>query len=949
MAKLRFFILFCLLTFSFSLSFADSKPHPESRENVSDEEAFLIRRIAEFWKDGDFEIVKTQITQFFAKYPKSSLKDYLEGILGDIYLQEKNYKAALMHYKAIEDPDLIKKVLLNKFQCYYELDLYDELSQEGMIWSQKETLPFEDRLEEFYFLTAESYFRKALLEKDPALRTSLAREAKSFYNHLSAEGSYADISSFALAEIHAMLQEYEEGAKAYLALSQKHESMKEELLFQAASLQAQFDQKKALETFREIQTLEGEKTQDAAYNSMVLLFEMQAYDDILSSYESIAPSIPEENKPLFLFIVGKSFFAKEDYAHAIEPLSQYIELEYVPSEELKNSLLILMTCAHKTNHEELFTKAYDKLDTLFPNDPQVPKALFIHAMILKENGEMAKADAKLRQIKESYPDFEEKGVFLFECGFLAHQNQRWEESYHAFETFIQKYPENAYIEEVWKLFISSSLNLYHQKESYKLDKGLFFTHLQEAKHHLKAFSPEEKKAFNLLFAQIAFENEAFDTAIHTLQDTLFIQMEEEDAAFNLSKAHYIAGLCHEKLESYSAFCMHLEQALLLNPKEYDTPQVHVQLFNGYICLGGYGDSLQQIEKNDLSLSKEALSHAASHLQEAIDKGIEEIKQENRLWIANYYFENVRKYLEAHWTHAPSDQPEILNSLNRSMAHYKHLLLPDTEHPIQLNTSTLYLEQEFLKFAKLMKYRGENKKRLALIKSLLEQQIQSSDLSWACRMTALFELANTYLDLNELEKAYETFSFIRTSPFDCPIEMMNEVILKSTRLRFALLEKNAKNESNPEVLAILNDLKELQIRKNVDSEPIHLEAALDYAKIRFEICDQKDKNSRYLFFLKRIQEDFTSKENIVTQDYLEKLDNNTHKKHLFDAYMKFVDAEIERLQANQLHEKQLFHEMEEQSELALSLYSEIKNDPAIPKDLYDKISHSIEEINALNAY
>ena len=38
---------------------------------TSDEEAFLIRRIAEFWKDGDYAIVKTQIYEFIKKYPNS--------------------------------------------------------------------------------------------------------------------------------------------------------------------------------------------------------------------------------------------------------------------------------------------------------------------------------------------------------------------------------------------------------------------------------------------------------------------------------------------------------------------------------------------------------------------------------------------------------------------------------------------------------------------------------------------------------------------------------------------------------------------------------------------------------------------------------------------------------------------------------------------------------------
>lgn len=44
---------------------ATAKESVKSTQVQSDEEAFLIRRIAEFWKDGDFAIVKTQIVDFW--------------------------------------------------------------------------------------------------------------------------------------------------------------------------------------------------------------------------------------------------------------------------------------------------------------------------------------------------------------------------------------------------------------------------------------------------------------------------------------------------------------------------------------------------------------------------------------------------------------------------------------------------------------------------------------------------------------------------------------------------------------------------------------------------------------------------------------------------------------------------------------------------------------------
>ena len=89
-----FRICFILSTFLFSCVCDQlvAKEPVHQTHKQSNEEAFLIRRIAEFWKDGDFGIVKTQIIAFLDKYPESELKDYFLGILGDIYLQENKYE-----------------------------------------------------------------------------------------------------------------------------------------------------------------------------------------------------------------------------------------------------------------------------------------------------------------------------------------------------------------------------------------------------------------------------------------------------------------------------------------------------------------------------------------------------------------------------------------------------------------------------------------------------------------------------------------------------------------------------------------------------------------------------------------------------------------------------------------------------------------------------------------
>src|SRR5690606_23714161 len=78
---------------------AELSPYSYGIENK--EEAFLVRRIAEYWKDQDFKVVKAQITDFLSLYPKSKINDHLRGILGDLFLQEGQYEEALSTYRMI--------------------------------------------------------------------------------------------------------------------------------------------------------------------------------------------------------------------------------------------------------------------------------------------------------------------------------------------------------------------------------------------------------------------------------------------------------------------------------------------------------------------------------------------------------------------------------------------------------------------------------------------------------------------------------------------------------------------------------------------------------------------------------------------------------------------------------------------------------------------------------
>ena len=211
---------------------AASPPLPITVEKLSDEEAFLLRRITEFYRDGDHTEVRNQAKTFIENYPNSDRKAYLQSLIADTYHKEKNYEAALSYYQKIEDPAYIKSTAINKLQCYYELKQLRVLLEEARQWLETPLEEHAPRKQELLFLAAEALFQVALEEKETDLDRSsaLAQEAKSYYDQID-HSHYATPKEFALAEIAFLTQNYEEAAKAFHALASKYPEEKEDLFF----------------------------------------------------------------------------------------------------------------------------------------------------------------------------------------------------------------------------------------------------------------------------------------------------------------------------------------------------------------------------------------------------------------------------------------------------------------------------------------------------------------------------------------------------------------------------------------------------------------------------------------------------------------------------------------------------------------------------------------------
>ncbi|MBP9841428.1 MAG: hypothetical protein KBC64_03265 [Simkaniaceae bacterium] len=900
-----------------------------SPQATTDEEAFLIRRIAEFWKDGDFAIVKMQIQEFFEKYPESALSDYFNGILGDLYLQENKAQEAFAAYTQIKDPEIYHKILINKLHCYYELGEYKKLAAEGLPFIGNTSPEFAHRKQELQFLIAEALFREALKETPSQTQISLAAQAKPFYETLL-DSPYQEASEFALAEIHRILGDHQAAASLYLVLAEKHLREREDLLFQAATLQSSFAPEDAIHTFSKVIDGKGPRVNEARFNRFVLLFQTEQYRSIIDEFNLVSNHVPESYLPTFHYIVGKSYFSIGDSQNAIFPLSKYIFSQTEPSPQLKNALLIQMTVAQNIPDSALFKTALEKFELLFASDDEVPKAIFMYAMLCKTSGQREITQEKLELINQKYPTFEAQESFLFEYALLAHENGEWSKSHTALKSYLKQWPESPHTEAAWKLFLSSALHKF-QDEPALYSKEAFYKDLNRALNNENLFTHEELREYRLLLAKTAYDLSHYKEVLDYTHTYLLTSLTAEKDQEALAEAHYLAALCHHQLQSDAyAFCSHMEQAIQLNPTAYDTATTHLHLYNGYLQ------------------NKETVDLGAEHLFRAIQLGGQPVKVENQLWLADHYHTKVISYLNQHWSHTPHDSPEMETQMERSLLLYQGVLEKEGTL-ILFNESNISLEPELLKYAELQGKQGNLPYKLRLISHLIEEQSAHPDLKWSYKKHALFELAETYRISGEAEKAFETYNFIKNTSKQLPTTMGSVATYESAKIGFTLIDETARTETNPSVVNILNQFKELQIRRNIQSEPIHLEAALTYVEIRSSMLPSKDKITKQLFFLKRIKDEFSTTDDPIARDYHKARRSLPEKDALYSCYMKYIDSEMMRLEALEKKSNGQVAEMEELSQGALALYTEINQSKATPKELHDRVMMSIDAINEMNSY
>lgn len=516
----------------------------------------------------------------------------------------------------------------------------------------------------------------------------------------------------------------------------------------------------------------------------------------------------------------------------------------------KPGLLLLVACAEKKGDLQLLENTTKLLVKEFPSDKDTAEALLLNVRLSCLQGDSLQAQKHLEYVLEVFPDHPERENLLWEYGILLSTNTLWQKSNHAFETLLKEYPQTPFKADTWRHLMDSAA-----KEG---DRERFTSLLGAALNEPGVFEGSEENHYQILWIKLLLEQRKSAEAAQAL--THYLDKNPESA-----EGHLLTALISE--HNPELFTFHAEKALTLDPHMPTSGELHLKLYNIYIE------------------SPATQDNAAHHLFTLVQEGAIPVKGENLRWLAHHYFEKREE------------------GGSRAKALFLH-------EKLVTDPLTPSIEKEILHYADLLGIENRLEQKISLLERLSEQQYHNADLSWGLQRQTLFELGKAYAQNQEAGKAIATYSQLIATSTHIPSYFSRAATLEKARLQYSLLSTEQKEQGNAEVEEILNALKDLQVGKKLHSEPLHLEAALDYISILAQMEPEDKRDDKTLFLLRRAKKDFTEKNGIPAKDYQSQRDVLPEKAKTLATYLLYIDAEILRLEGKDRRAEKLYHKIQE---------------------------------------
>lgn len=837
------------------------------------DERVAIKKLTEYWQEKDETRVKSTLIDFVNKYPDSSYVNQLYAMLGDLYFSEKNYPDALVAYQKIQDKEFQRKSSFHHLMTLYELELFQEFIRSADSFLEDPHAK-QKEIETISFALAESCQHQGQLATGDT-RKELFKKAITHYEGLKRTAFESSILD-PLAHLYAALEDYPKAANTYLKWAEKDEKNREALLFHAANFQIHYDKKNALKTLDRIFKMKGSLAVKAGYNMIVILFQMERYSDVVMISNYVGHTLPEDKICAVQYYVGKSLFYEKDFESASAVLEEALTIQ--GHEEFQEGILVtLISCAKETNDLSLC----DRMIKLLPPSENLNAALLIHSQLCRNHKEWTVAREDIEKLLVEYPEHKEKEALLYDVATLLMQEGKSEESYHCFDSFAKEYPHSAYRAEA----LSHSLHLKLQatknlagKEK-KQAQEILAAALKSDLNEKELFSQEEQKHMRFLLAQTSFNLNRIQETTSILND--YIKDFSQDPS--CKDAYLLLCICYQGKDD-SQYILCAEKALELDPQIQNHSQLHLGLFNSYLKL---------CETASPQEKKEWLAKASDHLFKVSDGSI---TQNNQRFLAGYYLQQEKN-------------PE------RAISVLEKLLKVNGEKPLLAP----HVESEALRLALLYREQGRHLDSIVLLNALIQEQKNNPLLEWKYNRKAQFELGKSYDLSGNPERAIEIYQELISSSSHVASYFGSAAKLELSKLQFSTVAADNADAAGQ----ACDRLKEIEVARQLYSEPLHTEAGLHYVHIKTQLSEEPIRQEKKYNLLTQVK-------NGLASFHDPKIELFPEKRELINQYLSYIDIELSQIQGEPSKKTK-----ERLQELLLSVSNEI---------LKERIVKNLEELD-----
>jgi len=798
----------------------------------NEEEALFLRRIADFWQEGEYGIAKSQMEAFLSSFPESRFSDPLRICLGDILLREKNFSAALASYADLS-PEFEAKAFLNRMQCLYNLEWYSTLADVCERHLKNDLDPDTKHKTTFYLAIA-LYHQCLNASKEPEMLLKLAKRAEPHFETLLESDLSLEVSQ-AFAHLCCILKEYRKAVNIYHDLAAKEPLVEDEMNFQAALIQAEYDKDLAIQSFEQIEKKGQVRAKEAAYNRLILSFEAGRHDEIANGKEGILASLSDERNGMGRFFIGRSLLALKKYSEAIVELTAFLkEVAPTATDSIRSGLLSLIEAAHQAGDVAALDMALLKLSEIDPSDEQIAKGRLLRSMLLKNLGRIDEAREEFQSLLAAFSSFPDRSAALFEWADLEYQAGSWEACRSRSYAFLEQFTGHELAPFAWRYLATASSHISNENIE---TRERFAKDLEALLDQKSLFSIQEASDWKFYLARAYVHLGHFEKAAEALRSLL-----KNNSPFpQEANAHLLLGLAlRDGFGDTAAFCEKAETAIAMNADLMDPRLLHVSLFNAYLEQSNQAPHLME--------------KSAEHLYEAFAAHAE-IAKENLLWLGDWYL-------------FKQNEP-------RASKIFSALL------------ESAFDETACYKLGKLYSLMGRFEDQIPLLENLISSYRDDPSADWKWERESKLLLAEAYISKGCEDKALGLLNEVADGNSATRSETVAKAYLEKARISAAKLKNEPPND---QALAdAASQFKDLILQRRLEQEPIHLEAAIEYVDLLE--TSASNRAEKRLALLEKIKKDFENTDNLLSKDYHQARLKYPTKNRIFEAYMRWIDEEI----------------------------------------------------------